>query len=448
MIEHEIFEKNNESLTDFIGNDFYTFDIVTLTTKYFSDKDEILLKIIKNIKVNGNKPNKLNIEKLVAKIRDDRFITGSGNKYKKYNNLQTVKQHYVKNSIQQNWNNSDCVLFKINGLTIKDNKAFDENLENTMLVDYDDINHDDKKHFEPKSTYVKDFTFDFYGEDYFLYLEDGIVTILEKLFERTIENNIESKILELSDDKIKNVMSYFFTPYLKNRITEYQDFALFIFKNYKNTNAITAFMSNKKSLLKLFIINNDFDCFNLTSDWIEYLYYTDLYDECAYNWSESLIMPYSPKTALLFFDTTSLKYFKKYPFDKEDFLINTILSIVDKRMNASDTTLIANDYYQANTLIRLATSGNKLYINSNFNNKIIYNLLKQGNFKKISHIIVKYWRNKNIKNTKENKEISDKILIEQSNHLKNTLEARGSSIEEARQQINDMIKTMGSRKKT
>ena len=249
-------------------------------------------------------------------------------------------------------------------------------------------------------------------------MEDGIVTILEKFFEKIIKDNLSYKNIEIIDTKNVDIISYFFKPYLYSRVENYKKFARYIKENYKKSNPITNFFDNEiknnRRSYKCFINNASEDIFNLTSDWIEYLFYSELYDECAYKAFRPCIMPYSPKNALFIIDINGMNYFEKYPFDKEDFLLNTLLVLIDKRMNTSgDEKKIANEHYKKDTLIRLADLENKEYITNKFNTKKISDMVKLGDFKGLSHCIVGYWRHKNKKNIKENEAPVKKFMNEQ-----------------------------------
>lgn len=444
MIENEIDEIVSKH-KKIIGSNIYKFEIVILKTKYFSEKNEILLKIIKNVTINNKKARKKDTEILVQSIRDD--ANKISNEYSQFDNFKTVKQHYVKDKIQKNWNKSNCLIFKISGQII-DNKIFDNTFSDTKLVDYNDINGN-KKLFESKETYVKENTFDIFEKNYFVYLEDGIVTILEKFFEKIIEDNISHKNIEITDNKIINVISYFFQPYLYNRVKNYKNFANYIKENYKKYNAITNFFDNQlmnsHRSYKCFITNESEDIFNLTSDWIEYLFYSELYDECAYNAVRPCIMPYSPKNALFIIDIDGMNYFKKHPFDKEDFLLNTLLGLVDKRMNTSgDEKKIANEYYKTDTLIRLADLENKEYITNKFNTTKISQMVLGGDFKALSHVIVGYWRLKNIKNIREHSDVIKKIMNDQENNIREYFKKNGKDINEV---MKELTKTLNNLRK-
>lgn len=377
--------KTNTSHTKIIDSNIYCFNIIVLKTKYFNNECEILLKIIKNIKINNKKANKNETEKLVSSIRSD--FKKDINEYRLFDNFKTVYQHYVKKKIQKNWDRSDCVIFHTK--------------ENTSLINYDNI-LDNKSNFEAGNTYAKNHTFDIYGDDYFIYLEDGIVTILEKFFERIIEKYNSCNLMEVKEQKEKNIIKYFFTPYLTNRIEKYQNFSINIYKNYNKSNSITYFLQKElKEYMEKYrcFVNNEHDNkYNLTSDWIEYLFYSDIYDECALSISRPVIMPYSPTKALFIFDNTSLKYFEKYPFDKKDFLLNTLLGIIDKMNNLQDNELMLDDYYKFDTLIRLADKKNTIDLIQTLNVFFEKNILQNGHFKNLSHEIINIWRMKNMEN--------------------------------------------------
>lgn len=396
MIKNEVIETKT-SHEKRIKDNIYNFDISVLSTGYFNNKNETLLKTIKNIKVNGVESNKKQTETLVFSIREDakKYI----NEYSAFDSFKTENQHYVKNQIQKNWDKSDCVIFEMKGDVI-DDKIFDFSLTETSLINYDNIPHNKSK-FESNKTFVKKYTFDIYGEDYFIYLEDGIVTILEKLFERIIDEYSSDDLMEIKKTKEINIMKYFFVPYLSNRIENYQEFAINIASNYNIPKVITNFLELKSKNFsknyKIFVKNSYDNLFNLTSDWIEYLFYVDLYDECAINLSRPVIMPYSPTKALLIIDDVALKYFKKYQFDKEDFLINAILGIIDKMINTSDDgEEIVGNHYKFDTLIRLADKKNTMQIMDTLNNLNNSSLVENGKFKELSHKIVTIWRDKNL----------------------------------------------------
>lgn len=90
MIENEITEivSNHEKIID---SNIYKFQIVILKTKYFSEKNETLLKIIKNVTINNKKAIKKDTELLVQSIREDK--DNIQNKYSQFDNFKTVKQH-------------------------------------------------------------------------------------------------------------------------------------------------------------------------------------------------------------------------------------------------------------------------------------------------------------------------------------------------------------------
>lgn len=418
MIINEVNEKIT-SHTKHIDSDIYTFEIIVLRTKYFNNENEILSKMIKNIKVNEKKANENETSILVASIRAD--AKEGVTEYKSFDSFKTENQHYVKNKIQKNWDKSDCVVFQIKG-DVTDKEILDYSLTGTLLINYDNISHD-KSQFESNNTFVKKHTFDIYGDDYFIYLEDGIVTVLEKLFERIIGEYSYGDLREIKNTKETNIIKYFFTPYLDNRIENYHKFAININKDYKEPKVITDFFEKEieKSLknLKCFIKNADDNIFNLTSDWIEYLFYSQLYEECAAHLARPVIMPYSPTKALFILDEVSLQYFKKYTFDKEDFLLNVILSIIDKRLNASgDEIVFPEHHYKIDTLIRLADKKNTEEIVNMFNN---YFFAKDFNLKKLSLSISTYWINKNMKNINENIDKIHNRLAEQQNIILNYL---------------------------
>lgn len=418
MIINEVNEKIT-SHTKHIDSDIYTFEIIVLRTKYFNNENEILSKMIKNIKVNEKKANKNETSILVASIRAD--AKEGVTEYKSFDSFKTENQHYVKNKIQKNWDKSDCVIFQIKD-DVTDKEILDYSLTGTLLINYDNISHD-KSQFESNNTFVKKHTFDIYGDDYFIYLEDGIVTVLEKLFERIIGEYSYGDLREIKNTKETNIIKYFFTPYLDNRIENYHKFAININKDYKEPKVITDFFEKEieKSLknLKCFIKNADDNIFNLTSDWIEYLFYSQLYEECAAHFARPVIMPYSPTKALFILDEASLQYFKKYTFDKEDFLLNVILSIIDKRLNTSgDEVVFPERHYEIDTLIRLADKKNTEEIVNMFNN---YFLVKDFNLKKLSLSISTYWINKNMQNINENIDEIHNILKEQHDRIVNYL---------------------------
>lgn len=380
-----------------IDDNIFSFDYEIVKTNYFNgSKNETLYKAIKNIKKDDNIANEEDIKNLINYIRNSK-------EHELNKDIITENQHYTKSAYQNNFDSFIC--FAKNTKTQKHQIIFSEDISTTI---------------NSKNIFVSKNTFDLIYKNNFIYLEDGLVTILEKFFENYISNNIENNL------KNKQIISFFLVPYLVSRKEKYNNFIIHCFLNNNDNYTIEKFLSNQNVIDNIIILDKKNPNFSLYCNFIEEFKISLLYENL--DWEECNLIPISPDKALLLCNNQPFEYIKKYGLKEADYIINSLINFIGY---ISRYDLEEEDYQTKNEFIYINSKGQRYQLNKSFliwiNNKELIPFCKelkkiksQKKLEKFSDKLIDYWRHIKNEEIKNNNPKVKYMIQEQYNNIINT----------------------------
>lgn len=365
-----------------INNKNYKFYYTIVKIDFFNQKELIFYKKIFLDTVENKKASNQDLNTLISHLRKNKQDF-------KDIEIATVKQHFVKKEIQEKWEH--FVFFA------EDKK----NKEKVFLY-----SKEENKTINKKNSFVVSSTFDIFNDNCFFYLEDGIVTILERYFEKIMQNN---KTYSFSNEE-EMLNEYFFVPHLDNRITKYKKFISLVEDNNNINDIIKKSFENNKS----FILEFEDNVFCLSFNWVEEFLLGEIYEDIS--WNNISIMPFSPKKALVIAEEEVISKIQKYKLKELDFLINSFINFLRlKRNEINKGTFNLSEF--------LLDNNGLLFCN---NEKILYEFKKMiiskdyNNLNETEDFLIFSWREINAKNIIDNYHNVRALMKEQEENIKKT----------------------------
>ncbi len=303
------------------------FKIKKVYTTIFGKK-ELISIVLYDFDVNlCQNINKEYLEFLIDHIRCTPELNSYG--------IQSKNQHYLKQEVQDRWEKKIIIHNK------KNNHIFSgfELLESKL--------------FSTNKIGTSDHTFTYFDNDFIVYNENGIVTLIEK----TICDYEKEKI----NNELSKLISTFCSGNLDERIKKIDDLSKKIGKyiiSNKNHNQEVNIDNLLKKILndkpkKIEIYKSEKDIFSLNNEWSTKINLEGL------NWKSRNIIPISPKSAIIVADDKNvLNYifssFEK--FEKENklsifLLLNAMLNEMERLYNLDEQNGQFISSYFKNTII-------------------------------------------------------------------------------------------------
>lgn len=316
--------KINDIIKLTLKNDF---KIKKVYTKIFGKK-ELISIVLYDFDVNlCENPNKEYFEFLIDHIRCTPELNSYG--------VQSKNQHYLKKEVQDRWEKKIIIHNKKNNHIFSGFELLESSLFSTTKIG------------------TSDHTFTYFDNNFIVYNENGIVTLIERIicdYEKKQINNELGKLITTFcsgnlDERIKKIdnLSKEIGKYVISNKNNNQDLNI--------DNLLKKILNHKQKKIKIY--KSKKDVFSLNNEWSTKINLEGL------NWKSRNIIPISPKTAIIVADDDNVlnyifscfKKFEKYNKLSVFLLLNAMLNEMERLYKLDEQKGQFISSYFKNTII-------------------------------------------------------------------------------------------------